>query len=311
MVKERRGWATVPDGTVDADEDDGHGQADRDNPLATPARTGADQWRAGHPGLDRSRGAHPVPDQPALSHRSGHREPIRRYEHDHPGSMIHVDVTKFGNIPDGGGHKFRTRQQSQANAQVQASRTGERGREYRPRIGTAFLQAVIDDHSRVAYVEICTVEKLPPRSASLSALSPGSLRATSPSSGSCLTTDPPTDPLHGVTPARNSVPRTSGPAPTGRRPTGRSSASDAPSPIAGPTHASTGPTLKDAKHYPAGCTSTIIIGSTPPSAAHPSADSTICLDITINWRRAASDRSVLQDVAIAGSARSGGSASSS
>ncbi|MCS3790031.1 hypothetical protein HNP11_004232 [Tsukamurella ocularis] len=27
-------------------------------------------------------------------------EPIRRYEHDHPGSMIHVDVTKFGNIPD-------------------------------------------------------------------------------------------------------------------------------------------------------------------------------------------------------------------
>ena len=26
-------------------------------------------------------------------------EPIRRYEHDHPGSLIHVDVTKFGNIP--------------------------------------------------------------------------------------------------------------------------------------------------------------------------------------------------------------------
>ncbi|AAT88228.1 transposase, ISlxx4 [Leifsonia xyli subsp. xyli str. CTCB07] len=30
-------------------------------------------------------------------------EPIRRYEHDHPGSLIHVDVTKFGNIPNGGG----------------------------------------------------------------------------------------------------------------------------------------------------------------------------------------------------------------
>ena len=27
-------------------------------------------------------------------------EPIRRYEHPHPGSMLHVDVTKFGNIPD-------------------------------------------------------------------------------------------------------------------------------------------------------------------------------------------------------------------
>jgi hypothetical protein len=35
-------------------------------------------------------------------------EPIRRYEHPHPGSMIHVDVTKFGNIPDGGGHRFLT-----------------------------------------------------------------------------------------------------------------------------------------------------------------------------------------------------------
>jgi len=38
-------------------------------------------------------------------------EPIRRYEHDHPGSMIHVDVKKLGNIPDGGGHRFVGRQQ--------------------------------------------------------------------------------------------------------------------------------------------------------------------------------------------------------
>lgn len=86
-------------------------------------------------------------------------EPIRRYEHEHPGSLIHVDVTKFGNIPDGGGHKFLSRQQSKANAHAQARRTGERGREYRPRIGTAFLHTVIDDHSRIAYVEICADEK--------------------------------------------------------------------------------------------------------------------------------------------------------
>ena len=26
-------------------------------------------------------------------------EPLRRYEHDHPGSLIHVDVTKFGHLP--------------------------------------------------------------------------------------------------------------------------------------------------------------------------------------------------------------------
>jgi transposase InsO family protein len=86
-------------------------------------------------------------------------EPIRRYEHPHPGSLIHVDVTKFGNIPDGGGHKFLTRQQSRANAIATARRTGERGDQYRPRIGTAFLHTVIDDHSRVAYAEICADEK--------------------------------------------------------------------------------------------------------------------------------------------------------
>ena len=86
-------------------------------------------------------------------------EPIRRYEHDYAGSMIHVDVTKFGNIPEGGGHKFLSRQQSKANARAQACRTGERGREYRPRIGTAFVHTVLDDHSRVAYAEICSDEK--------------------------------------------------------------------------------------------------------------------------------------------------------
>ena len=86
-------------------------------------------------------------------------EPLRRYEHPHPGSMIHVDVTKFGNIPDGGGHKFLSRQQSKANAITTARRTGERGKESRPVIGTAYVHTVIDDHSRVAYAEICRDEK--------------------------------------------------------------------------------------------------------------------------------------------------------
>ncbi|MER6993060.1 IS481 family transposase [Saccharopolyspora hirsuta] len=86
-------------------------------------------------------------------------EPLRRYEHDHPGSLIHVDVTKFGNIPDGGGHKFLTRLQGRHNAQATARRTGERGNQYRPRIGTAYLHTVIDDHSRLAYAEIRGDEK--------------------------------------------------------------------------------------------------------------------------------------------------------
>ena len=85
-------------------------------------------------------------------------EPLRRYEHPHPGSLIHVDVTKFGNIPDGGGHRFLTRQQGRANGIATALRTGERGKHYRPVIGTAYVHTVIDDHSRLAYAEICTDE---------------------------------------------------------------------------------------------------------------------------------------------------------
>jgi transposase InsO family protein len=84
-------------------------------------------------------------------------EPLRRYEHDHPGSLIHVDVTKFGNIPDGGGWRYVGRRQGYRN---QAATPGlPRGTDYRPRTGTAFLHTVIDDHSRVAYIEICADEK--------------------------------------------------------------------------------------------------------------------------------------------------------
>lgn len=86
-------------------------------------------------------------------------EPLRRYEHDHPGSLIHVDVTKFGNIPDGGGHRFVGRQQGKKNREATAKRTGRRNSHYEPRPGIAFVHTVIDDHSRLAYAEICTDEK--------------------------------------------------------------------------------------------------------------------------------------------------------
>ncbi|GAA1683167.1 IS481 family transposase [Citricoccus zhacaiensis] len=85
-------------------------------------------------------------------------EPLRRYEHDHPGSLIHVDVTKFGNIPDGGGWRYVGQQQGDRNKATTALRTGRTDRG-NPRIGTAFVHTVIDDHSRVAYAEICADEK--------------------------------------------------------------------------------------------------------------------------------------------------------
>ncbi len=87
-------------------------------------------------------------------------EPLRRYEHDHPGSLIHVDVTKFGNIPDGGGHRYVGRTQGDKNRAMTVARTGTpRSRRRAPLMGTAFVHTVIDDHSRVAYAEICSDEK--------------------------------------------------------------------------------------------------------------------------------------------------------
>jgi transposase InsO family protein len=86
-------------------------------------------------------------------------EPVRRYEHDHPGAMLHVDVTKYGNIPDGGGWRFVGRVQGRRHREATARRTGARSTTYEPQVGTAFVHTVVDDHSRVAYAEIRDDEK--------------------------------------------------------------------------------------------------------------------------------------------------------
>ena len=72
------------------------------------------------------------------------RRSAKRYEHDHPGSLIHVDVKKLGRIPDGGGWRLHGR------GQCPASKRG---------LGYDDVHTVIDDHSRVAYAEIHDDEK--------------------------------------------------------------------------------------------------------------------------------------------------------
>jgi transposase InsO family protein len=79
-------------------------------------------------------------------------EPVRRYEHPTPGDLLHVDVKKLGNIPDQGGWRFVGRTQGRRN---RATTPGKpRTRRHDPRMGTAFVHTVLDDHSRVAYAEI-------------------------------------------------------------------------------------------------------------------------------------------------------------
>lgn len=84
-------------------------------------------------------------------------EPVRRYEHDYPGSMIHVDVKKLGKIPDGGGWRFVGRRQGNRNVAATPGRPTRNGRGQV--IGTSFVHTVIDDHARVAYAEIHDDEK--------------------------------------------------------------------------------------------------------------------------------------------------------
>ena len=86
-------------------------------------------------------------------------EPMRRYEHDHPGSLIHVDVKKLGNIPDGGGWRYLGRQRGDQNRMATRDRTGVKNIYSQPKVGTAFVHTVIDDHSRVAYAEVHDDEK--------------------------------------------------------------------------------------------------------------------------------------------------------
>jgi transposase InsO family protein len=79
-------------------------------------------------------------------------EPVRRYEHDHPGALLHVDVKKLGNIPDGGGWRFVGRAQGDRNRAATPNKPRNKHRD--PKMGHAFVHTVIDDHSRVAYAEV-------------------------------------------------------------------------------------------------------------------------------------------------------------
>ena len=75
---------------------------------------------------------------------------IRRYEHDAPGDLVHVDIKKLGRIPDGGGHKVLGKAAGNRNkTRTEANR----------RPGYAYLHNAVDDHSRLAYTEILTDEK--------------------------------------------------------------------------------------------------------------------------------------------------------
>jgi transposase InsO family protein len=81
---------------------------------------------------------------------------IRRYEHPHPGDLIHLDVKKLGRIPDGGGHRALSRTAAARNKRATTTHRRANGT---PVIGYHFLHTALDDHSRLAYSEILPNER--------------------------------------------------------------------------------------------------------------------------------------------------------
>jgi transposase InsO family protein len=82
-------------------------------------------------------------------------EPVRRYERDAPGDLVHVDVKKFALIPPGGGWRVHGRSAVTRGRWLrgQRNRAGW-ARRGTGRSGYAFVHSAVDDHSRLAYSEV-------------------------------------------------------------------------------------------------------------------------------------------------------------
>lgn len=75
-------------------------------------------------------------------------------EHDKPGGLIHVDVKKLGKVPDGGGWRYVRRAQGLKHRAFERRTHGRAMQQLaQPLNGTCSRHTVVDDHSRVAYVE--------------------------------------------------------------------------------------------------------------------------------------------------------------
>ena len=71
---------------------------------------------------------------------------VVRYEHAHPGDLLHLDVKKLGRIPPGGGKRFLP-EHAAAYAETNAAPKSHQ------RLGFDHVHVAVDDHSRYAYAE--------------------------------------------------------------------------------------------------------------------------------------------------------------
>jgi transposase InsO family protein len=76
---------------------------------------------------------------------------VIRYERERPGELVHLDVKKFGRIPEGGGKRF----------DAGFAENGAGRKRPGPKRGHDFVHVAVDDHSRFAYAEALPDEKGP------------------------------------------------------------------------------------------------------------------------------------------------------
>jgi transposase InsO family protein len=86
-------------------------------------------------------------------------EPVRRYEMSRPGELVHVDVKKLGNIPDGGGWKKLGQQAGRHNRQAHRDPARPRKGGGVPNLGYCYVHSAIDAFTRLAYSEALDDEK--------------------------------------------------------------------------------------------------------------------------------------------------------
>jgi len=80
---------------------------------------------------------------------------IRRYEKSSPGELVHVDIKKLGRIPDGGGWRG-IGAEGRRNSQAYVSHINHKKYHH---LGYGHIHAAVDDHTRLAYVEVLEDEK--------------------------------------------------------------------------------------------------------------------------------------------------------
>jgi transposase InsO family protein len=85
--------------------------------------------------------------------RIGLEQPVR-YERSRPGELVHIDVKKLGRIEGGAGKRVGGRRLGA----YRGARTDLNGRR-RGTIGWEYVHVAVDDHSRLAYVEVLPDER--------------------------------------------------------------------------------------------------------------------------------------------------------